>query len=528
MTRQFPTVLRGGLAAALALTSLAGCSLHAEPTPPTKPATSTVYAGYVLLAETPAGSTAAFARVIVDPGRDCPALAGAGTERIETTPRKNPHGFSVKVCEARYPFGRSLTVEGGPRLPVAVEAPSRIAVLGDSGCKPKDQAGCGLDDPEWPFPVLARAAAANKPDLVLHVGDYNYRGTPSGFKVTVDGKEVQNWYYDAGDGAEPSEKCGLPGPYYSQNSKGNPDADQWEAWWLDFFQPAGDLLTAAPWVFTRGNHELCSHAGPGWFYFLDASSELPEGGPEGGGRQLACPSQGGAQVGDNPALPHLQLVEPQVLHLGDLDLVVIDSANACDQLPGLVDVYERQLLAAAKRLRGPSEARQVWLMSHRPVWGVADASAPLYGCDGQPETGPPPPYGELNQTLQCALRGEAGDALLPRLDQILAGHMHRFEALSFTAPTRRPPTLIVGNSGVAEDPGPPNGAFAQSVDGAPAAGFSVDQFGYLELTRDGHGTWQGAMVAVDGAAAWAPFLAPCATPATADQALCVKPLPSAK
>ncbi len=41
-----------------------------------------------------------------------------------------------------------------------------------------------------------------------------------------------------------------------------------------------------------------------------------------------------------------------MLHLGDLDLLVIDSANACDQLPGLSDVYERQLAAAAKRLRG--------------------------------------------------------------------------------------------------------------------------------------------------------------------------------
>jgi hypothetical protein len=84
---------------------------------------------------------------------------------------------------------------------------------------------------------------------------------------------------------------------------------------------------------------------------------------------------------------------------------------------------------------------------------------------------------------------------------------------------------VVGNSGVAEDTGPPTGAFAQTVDGAPAAGFSVAQFGYLELTRDGHGTWQGAMVALNPAD-WSPFLAPCATPATADQALCVKPLPS--
>jgi len=506
-TRLAPTVC-GAVSVALAPLLLACVSLRADQAP----AQPTVHTAYVLLAESPAGSTVAFARVIVEPGQACPALLG-GTERIATTPRHNPHGFAVKVCEAHYPFGRSLAVEGGPKLPAVVEKPSRIAVLGDSGCKPKDQQGCGLDDPEWPFPALAKAAAASRPDLVLHVGDYNYRGTPSGFKVTVGGKEVQQWYYDAGDGAEPSEQCGIPGPYFSQNSTGNPDADNWNAWWLDFFQPAGDLLTAAPWVFARGNHELCSHAGPGWFYFLDASSDLPEG----GGRQLACPSQDG----EGPALPHLQLVEPQVLHLGDLDLVSLDSANACDQLPGLVDAYRRQLTAAARRLRGHA----AWLLTHRSIWGVADASAPLYGCDGKAQSGPALPYAELNQTLQCALQGEAGEALLPKLDQIIAGHMHRFETLSFAPPTNRPPVLIVGNSGVAEDTGPPVGAFAQTVDGAPASGFSVIQFGYLELTRDGGGPWHGSIVALDPAA-WSPYLAPCAAPGAAGQGLCVKPLPA--
>lgn len=484
---------------------LAGCSLHADQTTPAQPA---LYAAYVLLAESPAGSTVAFARVIVDPGRTCPALVGAGTERIATTPRRNPHGFKVQVCEARYPFGRSLTVEGGPKLPVVAEAPSRIAVLGDSGCKPKDQSGCGLDDPQWPLPTLAKAAAASRPDLVLHVGDYNYRGTPSGLKTTVNGQEVQQWYYDAGDGASPSEQCGIPGPYLSQNSTGNPDADAWEAWWLDFFQPAGDLLTAAPWVFVRGNHELCSHGGPGWFYFLDASSDLPEG----GGRQLACPSQDG----QGPALPHLQFVEPQVLHLGDLDLLVLDSANACDQLPGYTDVYRRQLTAATERLHG----RTAWLATHRSPWGIEDEGATLYGCDGKAESGATLPYGELNQTLQCALQGETGKALLPKIDQVLAGHMHRFEALSFVAPTNRPPVLVVGNSGVAEDTGPPVGALAQTVDGAPAVGFSLAQYGYLELVREG-GAWHGSIVAIDPTA-WSPYLAPCVA-GMVDQALCVRP-----
>src|SRR6185295_14323463 len=107
MRRRLSPILRGAFLAALALVFPASLSLCAEP----EPARPAVYAAYVLLAETPAGRTVAFARVIVDPGRECPALIGTGTERIATTPRRNPHGFTVKVCEARYPFGRSLAVE---------------------------------------------------------------------------------------------------------------------------------------------------------------------------------------------------------------------------------------------------------------------------------------------------------------------------------------------------------------------------------------------------------------------------------
>ena len=44
-------------------------------------------------------------------------------------------------------------------------------------------------------------------------------------------------------------------------------------------------LAAAPFLYARGNHELCSRAGPGWFYFLDASTKLD------GGTQLSCPPQ---------------------------------------------------------------------------------------------------------------------------------------------------------------------------------------------------------------------------------------------
>lgn len=467
------------------------------------PTSSQIYAAYVLLAEAPPGTTVALARVIVDPGAECPALVPASGATLATTPRDNPQGFAVTVCEALYPFGTAYTVQGGPSLPAVSRNPAKVVVVGDTGCKPKDQAGCSLDDPEWPFPQLMAAAAIDPPDLVIHVGDYNYRGTPSSF---TDAAGKKTYYYDAGDGAEPSELCELPGPYYSQNSTGNPDADAWQAWWLDFFQPAAPLLNKAPWVFARGNHELCSHAGPGWFYFLDASSNLA-------GTQLACPSQDG----EGPALPHLQLAPPQVLTLDSLELLVIDSANACDQLPGLAAAYQQQFQAATPRL----QTYDAWLISHRPIWGFDGTGETLYDCDGNPVPGNPPALGQLNQSLQCALAGVTGQALLPKIDHVLVGHMHRFEALAFAAPSQNPPTLVVGNSGVAEDTGPPTGAFSQTIDGGSASGFSVISFGYFELSA-GPAGWQGAVVAVQPSD-WSAFVPACTG---AGQTLCVKPLPA--
>jgi hypothetical protein len=465
-----------------------------------------------LLIESPAHVAVPFARVIVARGQSCPELVAG--RQLAMSKRVNLHGFAVDVCEAEVPFEQALSLRGSDlSLPTAHRHVRRVAVVGDTGCKPKDQAGCGLDDPAWPFPALARAAAAGKPDLVLHMGDYNYRGTPSSFQRTVDSTQVKTYYYDAGDGAPASEGCGVPGPYFSQNSTGNPDADAWEAWWLDFFQPAAPLLAAAPWVVARGNHELCSHAGPGWLYFLGPSSELPGG----GGAQVSCPSQDG----EGPALPHLVFVEPQVIALDGLTVAVLDSANACDELTAFTDRYAAQLRSLAARL----EHRPAWLIGHRPIWGVEGPTTdPPYDCDNQPGTGTPAPYGVLNRTLQCALAGGAAAELLPRLDLLLAGHMHRYESITFAAGSGRPPQLVIGNSGVLEDTWPPTGSFSQVVDGVPATGFAVEAFGYLTLIRNSGGTWQGAVVTTEPAA-WNPELPACGSAAAGGPFLCVTGLP---
>ena len=138
-----------------------------------------------------------------------------------------------------------------------------------------------------------------------------------------------------------------------------------------------------------------------------------------------------------------------------------------------------------------------WLISHRPIWAVEGAAdAPPVTCDNQPGPGPVEPYGVLNRTLQCALTGPTGTRLLPQLDLLLAGHLHRYESLELASGSGRPPQIVVGNSGVLEDTGPPSGSFSQLVDGVAATGLSVAAPGYLTLTRDDRGAWRAERVEV--------------------------------
>ena len=487
--------------------------------PAPAPVTQAPYAAYVLLVEAPDHTPTPFARVIVASGQPCPALSGGPTP-LAMTKRDNPHGFTVDVCEAVVPFEQPLAVAGSSfTLPAVHRQVRRVAVLGDTGCKPSDQAGCGLDDPQWPFPALAKAAAANAPDLVLHMGDYNYRGTPSHFEQIVNGSKTKVYYYDAGDGAPSNQLCGLNAPYYSQNTAAGAegsDPDRWEAWWLDFFQPAAPLLAAAPWIVTRGNHELCSHAGPGWLYFLGPSSNLPAG----GGAQVSCPPQ----QNSGPVESHLVFVPPQVIALDGATVVNIDSANACDELNNSADRYAKQFASIAARLdRG--DTGTVWLMGHRPTWGLEGTASTLpYQCDNQPGTGSAQPYVSINRTLQCAFGSPSGSALLPKLALSLSGHMHRFEWLTFATGSSRPPQLIVGNSGVLEDTSPPTGSFSQTVDGQKASGFSIEQFGFVQLDRSAGGAWSGAVVTTDPAT-WSAVLPACGSSSASGAFLCVRGLP---
>src|SRR5262249_38731670 len=186
------------------------------------------------------------------------------------------------VCAlALQPSDRVADVAGA-RLELAPVTPRRIVILGDTGCRVKGAAIQACDDPKaWPFPQVAAHAAARRPDLIVHVGDYLYRESPC---------------------PEGDARCA-----------GSPHGDTWAAWTADFFAPAGPLLTAAPWVFVRGNHESCARAGLGWFRLLDAAPAPPTCPAESaafavdlGGTSLVGPASAATHdpaVQDHPPLP---------------------------------------------------------------------------------------------------------------------------------------------------------------------------------------------------------------------------------
>ena len=223
---------------------------------------------YVLLGQGASGTVAMARAIIAAPAQACPSLTATGQSPIAMTPRANPNpaNFPVTVCEAIYPAGKSYQVSGISLPPVSLAAtPDRVVVVGDTGCKNSDKQPC--DPTSWPFAAVLAEATQEKPNLLVHVGDYNYRGTPG--TITVNGQTVK--VYDAGDAddEDDEDESSPTGPYYSQNMTGSSTPDSWAPWQADFFAPAAAALPTAPWIFVRGNHELCSRAGPGFLYFLD-------------------------------------------------------------------------------------------------------------------------------------------------------------------------------------------------------------------------------------------------------------------
>lgn len=325
--------------------------------------------------------------------------------------------FPVRVCEHPIPAGtRSVKIQGQV-LPLPKPNPQRIVVIGDTGCRLKGQIYQACNDSQaWPFEQLSNQAAAWQPDLVIHVGDYYYR-----------------------EKACPVDQLGCAG---------SPWGDNWATWQAELLHPAAQLLKAAPWVFVRGNHELCSRGGKGWFHLLEPRS-LPD----------SCKDYS----------------SPYPIPLADLQLLILDSAAAADTnpRPEQVETYRQQFRDLSALAPDPT-----WVLSHRPIWAF-----------GQTPTGE---FFRTNPTLQAALNN-----LLPGgVKAIFSGHLHLFEMLSFKE--QRSPQWVVGNSGTLLDPNlstPLDGL--EIGEGTVQQSAVLDQFGYLTLTPNAQG-WAGEVHNLSG------------------------------
>lgn len=251
------------------------------------------------------------ARVIVSAGTDCPSVQiGVATHPMAIR-QPVPAGFPP-ACEFAIPANtRAASVNAKP-LPLAHSDPSRVVVLGDTGCRIKGAQLQDCNDPvKWPFASIVNSAAATRPALVIHVGDYLYREDPCP--------------------VEAQAQCG-----------GTPSGDNWGAWNADFFKPAAELLAVAPWIFVRGNHESCQRSWRGWFYYLDPR-------PFTGNCETFSP--------------------PYSVQLGKFQAIDFDSSavNENQAVAEQVAAYTAQLASL--------HASNGWLVDHHPFWGVRAGGA---------------------------------------------------------------------------------------------------------------------------------------------------------
>ena len=352
-------------------------------------------------------------------------------------PEAKPSAFPVLACEARIPAGTTQASVGGQPLPLPRTQLARIVVIGDTGCRLKTS-GAFQDCNRtlaYPFARVAALAAAWKPDLVVHVGDYHYR-----------------------ENACPAERPGCAG---------SPWGYGWDAWDADFFTPASALLKAAPWVMARGNHESCARAGQGFLRFLDPRPLLP-------GRD--CNDAADDGMGD--------FSDPYAVHLGaGAQMIVLDTSSTVN----------KGLAAPDARMAHYADSyRKMEAISNQAPYNIAVFHHPILAFGALRDKAGAASLFSGTKGLQDAF-GAVDPGLMPKnVQAVLSGHIHLWQQVSFSS--AHPTQFVSGFSGTTEDTVPmpqplPEGA-------SPAAGavvehFSswVDGFGYMTMERTGAEQW---------------------------------------
>ncbi len=370
--------------------------------------------------------------------------AGATTSlplRSVNTPPAKPALFPVSSCEYLLPANATSAVVAGQSLPLPKANPTKIVVIGDTGCRLQNGNGtqsCNDPDPAgtdtpYPFAAIAAAAAAQHPDLVLHVGDYAYRDNP----------------------------C-PPGLGY--NCGGSPWGFGWDTWEADLFAPGAPLLAAAPWIMTRGNHEQCNRAGQGWYRFLDTSAFDTTDVHTCDNAAYDVAQAGTTWLSGNYNNPFLVQINSST------QIVVFDTANAKVQstTPSTsvaagspyFTTYQSELTIAGNLVGAAPLPFNLW-SNHHPIFGYATATPPAL------PTIPIPTFAPVMNSVF------PGTYFPPPINLALHGHTHDYQAIDFATGalpgggTFQPAaTLVSGNAGDILDtplPYPLTGAAVSAV-----------------------------------------------------------------
>jgi hypothetical protein len=349
-----------------------------------------------------------------------------------------PSVFPLLTCEKAIPPNTKSAVIGDKHLPLPASEFKRIVVIGDTGCRLKksDSAYQECSDSKlYPFARVAAAAANWKPDLVVHVGDFQYR--------------------------ENECPAGKPG------CAGSPWGYGWDTWKADFFEPGAILLKAAPWAVIRGNHESCARAGQGWWRMLDPRPMLP-------GRD--CNNAANDELGD--------FSDPYAIQLGgDAQLIVLDTSNTTNGIIKAGDIRQTKYLDMYNKLDK---------LSQQADYNIAANHQPILGFSAKRNK-----MGEVtllpgNQGIQSVFSAINPLIMPPRVNALLSGHVHLWEEVSFSSP--HPTQFIAGFSGTMEDIVPLPAQLPQGATPAPGAvveHFSswINGFGFMTLERKGSKQW---------------------------------------
>ena len=358
---------------------------------------------------------------------------------------------SLISCSANMPVGAVAAKIGATSIPARM--PNRVrqmAIFGDTGCRLKGSTIQECNSTTgWPLAQMAQSIASDKPDLMVFTGDFLYRETACPDEL--------------------ADRCaGSPAPV-----SGMPFKDSAESWKVDVFGPMKPLLSAAPLLITRGNHEACSRGGNGYFIYMD---------PRAGTENTCAPftdSEGALQVPENELMASFA-VDVNIASAQKLRFVVVDAAYGEDcEVSDFLDKQRRAFTDAQKLAAGHTS----WLVVHKPIvaWQPADDCAPTGG------------WIAADQTV-------ASFGLLNDYNLMLSSHIHVVESVNIPG---LPAQLVIGNGGsLLEQSSSPIPDFGPSFPGvtyaAPTSSWMAVRFGYvLARPTSGH-DWSMQMRNPDG------------------------------